>query len=219
MLSTRAEAAGLRARKASKLEDQAFRALAERVLADDILSVTEERELLAVAAALGLDQNLLQSRFSDLMQQLVVAQVNDGRLPQVPQPHLMTKADEVVHFEAQAALLKEVVHREYRGGGGGISVPLGLGVRFGTGGFRGRSVVIGTSLEPTDIGVLSVTDRRLVYQGQKKTQESRFDRLVGVEIFSDGLRVSVSNRENSSLYRVGAGPVVGAIINAAYDRA
>jgi hypothetical protein len=76
-------------------------------------------------------------------------------------------------------------------------------------------VVVGFSLEPSDFGVLSVTDRRVVYQGQKKTQEAGYDKLVGLEAYSDGVRIGVSNRQNASLYRVSAGPVVAAMINAA----
>lgn len=213
-----AEAAGLRDRKASKLQDQAFRALAQRMLRDDILTVAEEHELLDVADALGIEQSDFEGRFLDVAQHLMIARVNDGRLPVLDQHLLIGKSGEVVHMETSAALLKEVVHREYRGGGGGVSVPLGLGARFSTGGFRGKSVVVGTSLEAADSGTLSVTDRRVVFQGQKKTLECRYDKMVGMEAFSDGLRIGVSNRQTASLFRIPAGPVVAAMINGAMQK-
>jgi hypothetical protein len=49
------------------------------------------------------------------MMRLVVAKVNDGRLDAVESPRLMTKKGEVVHLETEAALMKEVVLREWRG--------------------------------------------------------------------------------------------------------
>lgn len=91
-------------------------------------------------------------------------------------------------------------------------------MRFRTGGFRGRSVVVGKSLEPADAGVLSISSTRVVFQGQQETQESRLDRLTGVEVFSDGVRIGVSNRQTASLYRIGNGEVAGALILAAAQR-
>lgn len=218
-LAGAAERAGLRSRKAQELQDQAFRAVAMRMLADDLLTEAEELEFFEVADALGIDEVALGARFADLLRHLLIARVNDGRLPIVDGPRLMTKQGEEVHLEVHASLMKEVVHREYRGGSSGVSVPLGLGIRFNTGGFRGRSVVLGTSLQVADSGLLSVTDRRLVYHGQRKTQESRYDRLVSLEAYTDGIRVGVSNRQNASLYRVPSGAVVAAVVNAATQRA
>ena len=189
------------------------------MLADDLLTEAEELEFFEVADALGIDEVALGARFADLLRHLLIARVNDGRLPIVDDPRLMTKQGEEVHLEVHASLMKEVVHREYRGGSSGVSVPLGLGIRFNTGGFRGRSVVLGTSLQVADSGLLSVTDRRLVYHGQRKTQESRYDRLVSLEAYTDGIRVGVSNRQNASLYRVPSGAVVAAVVNAATQRA
>jgi hypothetical protein len=130
----------------------------------------------------------------------------------------MAKRGETVHAELSAQLMKEVVHREYRGGGSGVSFPIAPGVRFRTGGFRGKSVVTGTSLQPADSGTLSITSTRVVFQGLKKTQESRLDRLTGIEVFTDGVRVGVSNRQNASLYRVPSGQVAGALITAVARR-
>ena len=141
--------------------------------------------------------------------------INDGRLPVVPQPQLLVKRGEMVHAEIGADLLKEVVHREYRGGSNGVSIPLGLGIRFRTGGFRGRSVVVGTSWVPADSGVLSITDRRVVFSGQRKTQESRYDRLVSSEAFDDAIQLGVSNRQNASVYRVPDGVIAGALVSVA----
>lgn len=214
-----AEAGAVRPRKAGKLQAQAFRTLAARQLADDILTREEELEVLEVANALGYDQATLQAQFLDVMEHLLIASVNDGRLPIVYAPKMITKADEVVHLEVAAALMKEVVRREYRGGGSGVSVPIGLGMRVNTGGFRGRSVVVGSSLEAADQGVLSVTNRRAVFHGQRKTQESRLDRLVSLEAFNDGVRLGVSNRQTASLFRVANGPIVAAMINGALQHA
>jgi hypothetical protein len=213
-----AETAGFRRRKDAKLRARTFQALAERVLADDRLTEAEEHELLSVAHALGYRDDDIASSFGDLLNRLLVCRINDGRLPEVTSPRLIAKPGEIVHLETRAELMKEVVHREYRGGSSGVSFPIAPGVRFRTGSTRGRSVVTGTSLQAADAGVLSVTDARLVFQGQKKTQESRLDRLTGFDVYTDGIRIGVSNRQTASLYRVDSGIVVGALVNVAAQR-
>jgi hypothetical protein len=200
------------------VHDRAFVALAERVLDDDILTADEEAELLGTAHALGIGHDVLEQRFASIHERLLIARLNDGRLPVLHNPRLLAKRDETVYAEVSAQIMKEVVHRQYRGGGGGVSFPVGLGVRLSTGGFRGNSVVVGTSLEPADAGVLSITTMRVVFQGQKKTIESRLDKMTGFEVFNDGIRISVSNRQAAALYRVSSGLVVGALVTAALQR-
>ena len=219
-LASTAAAAGMKQNKQAKLVDESFRGLCARVLDDDILTEDEEKELMTVADTVGIDSEAFAIRYSDLATRVVIAAVNDGRLTVVENPQLMTKGDEEVYVELAADLMKEVVHREFRGGGSGVSIPIAKGVRFRTGGFRGKSVVTGTSIEPADSGVLSVTSKRTVFQGSRKTQECRYDKLVALQTYTDAVQLSVSNRQTPSMYGVqdGHGPLVAAIINAAVNR-
>ena len=217
-LRAAATAAGLRDRKASKFADQGFRGLVERLLDDDLITQDEEDELFAAGAAIGVDNDVLNARFPDLVQRIVIAGANADRLAVIPDPHLMVKRGEQVHMELPARLMKEVVHREFRGGSSGVSFKVAPGVRFRTGGFRGRSVITGTSIEPADTGLLSVTSQRTVFQGSRKTQECRYDKLVGMDPYVDGVRIAVSNRQTPSLYGVSNGLLVAAVVNAAVQR-
>jgi hypothetical protein len=217
-LQATAEAAALSTKQVHQYQQRAFSAVAERMLADDCLTTAEEQELMTVARVLGITQEQLDHSFEHLRQRLLVAQINDGRLPVVATPRLLVKRDEKVHAELPAQLMKEVVHREYRGGSSGVSVPIGLGIRFHTSGSRGRSVVTGTSLAAADSGVLSISTTRVVFQGMKKNQESRLDKLTGIDVFNDGIRVGVSNRQTASLYRVSDGLVAGALITVLAQR-
>lgn len=212
------QAAGMKQRGESRLKTEAWEALAARTLADDILTEAEENELGEAAEALGFEFEALLTAEPAILTRLGIAKANDGRLPVVDDPTLMTKSDEVVHAEYAAQLMKEVTHREFQGGSRGVSFRVAKGVRFSTGAFRGHMVVTGTSLEPADEGVLSITDRRLVFQGSRKVQESRYDKLVGLEVFLDALQVAVTNRQTPSLYMLGDGQVAGAYVNAAAQK-
>ena len=218
-LTLAADATGLKSRKLTRLNQAAYRALLERTLEDDLLSAEEEEELGLVGEVLDAVTPDGSAFPLDLAGRFMVARINDGRMPIESEPKLIVKPGETVYFELRASLMKEVIHREYRGSSSGVSFKVAPGVRYRTSGSRGRSVVVGTSLEPADDGVLSLTSSRVVFQGDRKTVESRLDRLTSVDVYDNGIRVSVSNRQTPSLYRVGDGTVAAAIVLAAAQRA
>jgi hypothetical protein len=200
-------------------ESKAFRAYAENVLADDRLTEEEEAAFGDVAEALRVEQTEFGTRFNDLLNRLVIARVNDGRLGVIPEPHIMTKKDEVVHLETNASLMKEVALREWRGGSSGVSFRIAKGVSYRTSAIRGKSVVVGTELQVADSGVLAVTSQRIAYMGNK-TIELSYAKLMNLDVFSDGVRVHVSNRQNAPLFKVdpGVGEVIAATVNAAMQK-
>jgi hypothetical protein len=211
-------ASSLSSRKRKKLADEAFQTYADAVLADDVLTPEEEETLFDVCDAVGIDSDGLQLCESDLFFRLMIAKVNDGRLETIPDPHVMTKKNEVVHLEMVAGPDEEVTLREFRGGSAGFSFRIANGVRYRTGSFRGRSVVVGTELQVADSGPLAVTSSRVVFLGQRKTMEVPYSKLVGVEVFEDGIRFSASNRQNAPLFKLENGEVIAATVNAAVQR-
>jgi hypothetical protein len=203
------------------LTDQAFSAYADNVLADDILTADEEKQFFAILETLGYTVESVMSSHPDLASRLVVATVNDGRLAEIPNPQVITKRGEVVHLEVQAQLLKEVALREYQGGSQGVSIPIAKGVRYRVGAFRGRMVTVGTQMTVQDTGMLSVTSQRLAYLGSAKSSEILYTKLLGIEAFTDGIRLQASNRQNALLFRFAqgiSGDAVAATINAAVQR-
>ena len=181
---------------------QILRFAAHEVLADDVLTSREETHLVNLLDALGVTIDLLAQRDADLYESLMIARINDGRLPNVDPGSALLKRGEVAHGLYTAALMKEVVRREYRGGSSGVSIPIGMGMRYRTSRTRGRSVVVGTDLVPADTGQLLITSQRALFLGSKKTLEFRFDRLVGIQQYTDGIRLNVSNRQTASLIRI-----------------
>jgi hypothetical protein len=147
----------LPAKEQRERSSAAFRAYAQNVLADDRLTEEEEAAFGDVAEALGVDQTEFATTFNDVLNRLVIARVNDGRLGEIAQPQLMTKKGEVVHLQTNANLMKEVALRDWRGGTSGVSFRVAKGVSYRTGAIRGKSVVVGAELQVADSGVLAVT--------------------------------------------------------------
>ncbi|HEY6934919.1 MAG TPA: DUF2510 domain-containing protein [Marmoricola sp.] len=194
-----------------------FAEAARRSLDDDVLAAPEAQRLDRLAELLGVDTAELGRRQPELFEELLIGQINDGRLPVVAQAPILTRRGETVHGVFRVELLKEREVRGYVGGSNGFSVALGHGVRYRVGAFRGHSAVLGTELVPQDEGVLVVTSSRTVFSGQRRTRELRHDRLLDLEQFSDGLRFNVSGRETTSLFRFreGSSPAIAAALVAA----
>lgn len=203
-----------------RIHGHVINAYIDRVLADDYLSEEEEKEFEKVTNALGVTENDFLRLDKSMFDRLFVAQANAGRLNVLSEgkSRLMTKKDEVVHLEVPAALMKEVTIRQYQGGYSGVSFRIAKGVRFSTGGVRGKSVVVGTELQVEDQGFLAISSKRAVFMGQKRTVEMLYSKLVSMNVFEDGIQFHVSNRQNASLFKLDSGALVAATMNAAAQR-
>jgi hypothetical protein len=137
------------------------------------------------------------AQFRDVMDRLLVARVNDGRLPVVPNPTIMTKRGEVVHGEVPAALLKTVTVREQHGSYGyqGVSFRIAKGVRYSTGVGRKPRVTTHQEIQTEDTGMLVITSQRVVFVGQGGTTiEMPYSKLVNLTLYTDGLDFHLSMR-------------------------
>ena len=116
-------------------------------------------------------------------------------------PGLMFKSGEV--GIAQITNVSLVEDRkgpgQWQGSSQGVSFPIGKiagrSVRYRVGSTRGHYVQGAPAPTAVDSGNLSITNQRLVYQGAKKTSESTFPKLLGIQKFSGGITISVSNRQ------------------------
>ena len=152
----------------------------------------------------------------DVVRTLTLARAYPGHFIEIGTT-LFLKPGEVCYAEVGAGMLKEVVQREFRGGSQGISVPLGHGVRYRTGAFRGHMVTIGTHWQVADSGMLTVTDKRVVYHGDRKTLEFSFDKLATLNVYSDAIDLGVTSRQATSSFRVFEPEFVAGMIHAAVN--
>ncbi len=191
------------------------------MVADDLLTPKESSDLSSVMTALGLDGMRSRGWIGNctIGSSSPASTVASSR--RWHRPHILQKKGEVVHFECPASLMKEVAVREYRGGYQGFSIPLGkTGVRYRVGGSRGHSVEVGTTLNVADTGTLSITNKRAVYAGTRKTLDMPYSKLVNLSVYRDGIQFHMSNRVNAPIFRVAGGTdILAAIVNAAAQRA
>jgi len=192
-------------RKFDNTRMQVLKVAIRAIIQDDILSVAEEDHLNHLLYALDVQLSSLQARDPELWEELYIARINAGRLPEVRNPGIVMRQGEIAHGTFGVALMKEATVREWRGRSSGVSVPIGFGMRYRVGRTRGRSVVVGTELVAADSGLFVVTSTRSLFAGSKKTLEFRHDRLVGLQQFTDGVQINVSNRQAASLLKFAKG--------------
>jgi hypothetical protein len=207
----------LSVRERDRLGEEAIRRYANIALADSNLTEDEEETLHQLLLNLGFGGEGVGDRFHDLAMQVRIARANAGRLGRCQAPKLMAKAGEVVYSEWPADLVKEVAKKEYRGGYSGFSFRIVKGVSYHVGGTRGRMVTTGTELHIADRGTLSITSMRAVFLGTNATLEFLGSKLVGLDVYDNGIRFHVANRQAASTLRVENGHVVAAELNAAFQ--
>jgi hypothetical protein len=101
---------------------------------------------------------------------------------------------------------------EERSGGGrwvgrssGVSVPIGLGVRYRVGSSRGHYVKAAPVPTAIDRGAITVTNQRLVFRGARQARECLFAKMLGYDYARDrgGITIGVSNRQKPTTLRYG----------------
>jgi hypothetical protein len=131
----------------------------------------------------------------------------------------MPEVGEDVYFEAdRVTLMKELAQRDFSGGYGGVSFRVAKGVRVSTGRFAGHSVQTHTKLTPVDTGPLAVTSHRTIFTGARTTLVLPHEKLVGLNIYADGILIHTSQRQTPVLLTGFHGQVIAAYINAAAQR-
>jgi hypothetical protein len=197
--------------------DQVFRRYAKSALADDLLDEHEETYLLGLAVALGLDQEALERRHGDVLERLSVARVNDGRMPTVEQPSLVTAGAEVVHAEAGAVMV-EATSTDPLDTRQTNTLPVGRGMRYRI--IRPLAPLASIAeIETLDAGLLAVTSNRVVFTGERTCRGVLYRRLLNVQVFSDAIRFDTVAAGTGPVFMLGPVDAIGATIGAAAERA
>ena len=144
--------------------------------------------------------NLQRDEYADLLQ---TAQTFNG----TGASELMLGPSEAVFYRVTGASLIEEQRGagHYQGRSSGVSIPVGLGVRYRTGGSRGHYVQGTPTPTAIDTGTVYITNKRVIFQGARQTRECAFAKLIGFQHSdSEGSTTfSVSNRQKPTTIHYG----------------
>jgi len=145
-------------------------------------AVLNGRRRAATAAVLAADVTRLQTQ----------------RLAPVAHPAFLTEPGETCYW-AQAASQWSIHTRMQRVGGyGGPSIRIARGMYVHAGAFASTPITTQVAAQD-DSGVVYVTDRRIVFIGQRATREIAIKKIIGTEPFRDGMQIDVANKKALTL--------------------
>lgn len=132
-----------------------------------------------------------------LLDTRMLTELAQGIFPNL-QVNILLKKNEICHFVTSAQLMEEKTKTSYVGGSHGVSYRVAKGVTFRTGSFRGRAIKE-THAEVTDTGILYVTNKSVLFVGNKKNVSYPINKILDISKYTDGIKFQ---KENESKPRV-----------------
>jgi hypothetical protein len=127
-----------------------------------------------------------------------MTQLKEGNIPirfGGQSPIILKKKEELIFALPNISLLEPRAVRT--GGYGGPSVRLAKGLYFRVGGFKAESH---EEVRNIDQGTLTLTNKRLVFSGTKRTININLDKVISVEPYSDGIALRRSGKEKTQYF-------------------
>lgn len=146
--------------------------------------------------------------FITVVQECINGRTDEQFVDRDPRGFMLDEGEFPVAFISGAGLLQVMRGpSRYEGGYGGVSFPIFGRVRGHVGGQRGQ-VVRGTESQThTDTGEVLVTNQRVMFRGDVRTEEWKFSRMMSMEHTADGITVfSMSAKGKPSAVGYGVGP-------------
>lgn len=155
-------------------------------IADQRLSPAEMIDLRALATALGASLSFDQATQGLLDRYSLLWDIDNGNLPSIPVP-LVLQRGEVCHATASAVWLEMRTRTERVNYGGPVaSIRICKGVRYRVGSVRVQRITR-DELTAIDQGRVYVTNKRIIFDGQKKNTAIRYSSLISFEPYGDGV--------------------------------
>lgn len=199
-----------------KAYEAAFRAAA----ADKAITTAEAAELTKIQKFLQLSDNDIAQTKQEFARYRLLAEIQRGNLPEPRVGSLILQKAETAHWIEPASLIEErVVGRRYEGSSSGMSFRIAKGVSYRVGASRGR-LIVDTANVPVSVGELVLTNKRVIFRGDKKSFNYRLDKLLDIQLYSQGLRITDTNGKPRTLQfaREGNADVVGSILTHTINR-
>lgn len=198
----------------------AFAAAFAVAKADKQITEDEERELKEIQEYLGLGDDEIQTTKKELAHLRLLNEIQKGNLPTITLTNLVTTKGEIGYWAEPAILAEEkVIRRNYQGGSQGVSLRIMKGVSYRVGASRGH-IVNQTGLVPVSTGDIIITNKRIIFRGDGKSFAVKLDKLLDMQIFSNGLQFSENNKSKPRLVKFkeqGNYDIVGAILSYAVN--
>ena len=174
---------------------QAWEAAVEGALEDGLFTLDEENALNQYINHFNLNQSRLDAHgvHTSLIKAAVLREITEGIVPQRQNitgrvPFNLMKSETLVWVMQDVDYLEVVTRRERRGSSQGLSFRIARGVYYRPSAFRSRQVEWDETVH-ADTGLMGFTTKHIYFSGPKKKFRVRYDRIVDLEPFDDGVGI------------------------------
>ena len=160
------------------------------LIVDEKLSPDEEKELHAIARSLNVSLQF-DTQTKDKLQKLKLYWALENLELPTMQAGILLQKSEVCHFHVEHANWYEMrsVRQHTSHGMHSSSFRIAKGFYLRSGSYTPRSYSI-DQMKLIDTGSLYVTNKRIIFTGNKKNSNIRFDKILSILPYSDGMEVS-----------------------------
>jgi hypothetical protein len=218
-LQTRQAELGLTADQTRTIRVQAYKAALSVAASDGKVTAGEEAELHKLQTALAIADSDINASRQQLARMRLLTEIQLGNLPGILVPNLLLQKTEIAHWSEPGSILEErVVGRRYVGGSQGVSFRIARGVSYRIGAHRGH-VETDKAIVPVSDGDLVLTNKRVIFRGNAKSFTIRLDKLLDVQLYNDGVRLTEENGKSRTMRFKSRDnvDVIGAVLSRAID--
>lgn len=174
------------------LGSKAYEKAAKVIWADGIVSDSEAEQLKRIQQLLMVPDAEIGEIKASISRIQMINQIQNGILPSIQPSGLILLKGEIAYWEEPAKLLEEkVVKRGYVGGSQGVSFRVAKGITYRVGASKGQ-LISETAVVPTATGKLVITNKRVVFIGDRKSLNIKLDLILNLEMYTDGMNITDS---------------------------
>lgn len=155
--------------------------------------ILEEREWKAIAYG-GLSDEKQKEADMDAW----LTRFKNGEIPQLSQesPVMLKKGENLIISMPNISLLEARAVR--KGGYSGSNIRVAKGLYFKVGGFQAQTH---EELKVLDQGIITLTNKRIVYSGSKKTINIPLTKIISLEPYSDAISIVREGKEKTQHFK------------------
>lgn len=147
----------------------------------------------AQAQALVQQRQQYLAQYGGVDPAIILQQLQAGTYTSVSCGILLHKG-EIALVAIPAKLAEDRTSSQYVGGSTGVSVPVGYGVRFRVGSYRGHAIHQ-QNLVTIDSGTLIVTNQRIVFNGVKQSVVIPVGKVLSTTLYKNGISLQSETRK------------------------
>jgi len=189
----------------------AYQRLYQEITSDRLVTEDELQQVNELLAKYEIHVDEIKPTLNELGKLRFMTMLEDGVLPEV-ESSIFLRKNETAHFQTQCELHEERTKKEYVGGYSGFSFRVAKGVSWRVGGFKGRPVEKQV-LTRIDSGVLVVTNKRLVFSGDRKSFSVPYRKLIDLEVFKDAIKLNREGKSRREYFMMDEPAITAKVIN------